>query len=50
MEHQDFPIGSVIYEVSRIYSGSRPAKELVLERMLREQPDPAFDGGRTGAV
>lgn len=50
MEHQVFPIGSVIYEVSRIYSGSRPAKELVLERMLREQPDPAFDGGRTGAV
>ena len=49
MDYQELSIGSVIYEV-RIYNGSRSAEELVLERMLLEQPDPPFDKGHTGAV
>ena len=48
--YQELSIGSVIYEVHRIYNGSRSAEELVLERMLLEQPDPPFDEGHTGAV
>ena len=54
MDYQELSIGSVIYEVHRIYNGSRSAEELVLElvleRMLLEQPDPPFDEGHTGAV
>lgn len=50
MDYQELSIGSVIYEVHRIYNGSRYAEELVLERMLLEQPDPPFDEGHTGAV
>ena len=46
MDHQELSIGSVIYEVH----GSRSAEELVLERILLEQPDPPFDEGHTGAV
>ena len=45
MDYQELSIGSVIYEVHRIYNGSRSAEELVLE-----QPDPPFDEGHTGAV
>ena len=37
MDYQELSIGSVIYEVHRIYNGSRSAEELVLERMLLEQ-------------
>ena len=50
MDYQELSIGSVIYEVRRIYHGSRSAKELVLERILLEQPNPPFDEGHTGAV
>ena len=50
MDHQELSIGSVIYEVHRIYNGSRSAEELVLERILLEQPDPPFDERHTGAV
>ena len=50
MDYQELSIGSVIYEVHRIYNGSRSAEELVLERMLLEHPDPPFDEGHTGAV
>ena len=50
MDYQELSIGSVIYEVHRIYNGSRSAEELVLERMLLEQPDPHFDAGHSGAV
>lgn len=50
MDHQELSIGSVIYEVRRIYHGSRSAEELVLDRILRNQPDPAFDEGHIDAV
>ena len=50
MDYQELSIGSVIYEVRRIYNGSRSAEELVLERMLQNQPNPAFDEGHIDAV
>ena len=50
MDYQEFSIGSVIYEVHRIYNGSHYAEDLILEQMLRDQPNPAFDEGRIDAV
>ena len=50
MEHHEFSIGAVTYEVSRVYGGKRSVVELVLERMLREQPDLPFDERHTDAV
>ena len=50
MNYHECSIGPIIYEVHCIYNGNRTAEELVLERMLREQPNSAFDEGRIDAV
>ena len=51
MEQQEFTLGQVTYEVSRVYAGSRPASELVAERLVKRlSENPPFDEGRTEAV
>lgn len=51
MEQQEFTLGQVTYEVSRVYAGSRPASELVAERLVKRLAEnPPFDEGHTEAV
>lgn len=38
MEHQEITLGQVIYDISRVYTGSRPAAELVLDRLTQNLP------------
>ena len=51
MDQQEFTLGQVTDEVSRGYAGSRPASELVAERLVKRlSENPPFDEGRTEAV
>lgn len=44
MEYQEIALGEVIYEVRRVYSGDRPATELILDRLTQNnKPNPSFD-------
>lgn len=38
MEHQEITLGQVTYDISRIYAGSRPAAELVLDWLTQNFP------------
>lgn len=38
MEHQEITLGQVTYDISRVYAGSRPAAELVLDRLTQNLP------------
>ena len=44
MNYQEIALGEVIYEIRRVYSGERPAAELLLDRLAQKSmPDPSFD-------
>ena len=38
MEHQEITLGRVTYDISRVYAGSRPVVELVLNRLTQNLP------------
>lgn len=48
MEYQEIALGEVTYEVRRVYSGDRPAAELLLDRLTQQnnKPNPSFDETR----
>ena len=51
MEQQEITLGQVTYQVSRVYAGTRPASELVAERLVnRLAENPPFDEGHTKVV
>ena len=51
MEHQEIILGPVTYQVSRVYAGTRPASELVAERLSKRLAEnPPFDEGHTKVV
>ena len=51
MEPQEIALGQATYQVSRVYAGTRPASELVAERLVKRLAEnPPFDEGHTGAV
>lgn len=51
MEQEEITLGQVTYPVSRIYDGSRPASELVAERLARWlSENPPFGEGHSDAV
>ena len=51
MEHQEITLGPVTYQVSRVYTGTRPAAELVAERLVKRlSENPLFDEGHTKVV
>lgn len=51
MEQQEITLGQAIYQVSRVYTGTSPASELVAERLVKRLAEnPPFDEGRTKVV
>ena len=51
MEQQEITLGQVTYQVSRVYVGTRPASELVAERLVKRMAeDPPFDEGHPEVV
>ena len=51
MEQQEITLGPVTYQVSRVYTGSRPASELVAERLVKRLAEnPPFDEGHIEVV
>ena len=51
MEQQEITLGQVTYQVSRVYAGTRPASELVAERLVKRMAeDPPFDEGHPEVV
>ena len=51
MEPQEIALGQATYQVSRVYAGTRPASELVAERLVKRLAEnPPFDEGRTKVV
>ncbi len=51
MEQQEITLGQVTYQISRVYAGTRPASELVAERLAgRLTEDPPFDERHADAV
>ena len=51
MEQQEITLGQATYQVSRVYTGTRPASELVAERLVKRlSENPPFDEGHTEAV
>lgn len=51
MEQQELTLGQVTYQVSRVYVGTRPASELVTERLVKRMAEnPPFDEGHTKVV
>ena len=51
MEQRELTLGQVTYQVSRVYAGTRPASELVAERLARRMAEnPPFDEGHTKVV
>ena len=48
MNYQEIALGEVTYEVRRVYSGERPAAELLLDRLIQNnKPNPSFDETHT---
>lgn len=44
MEQQEITLGQVTYQVSRFYIGTRPASELVADRLIKQLAEnPPFD-------
>lgn len=44
MNNQEITLGTVTYEIYRVYSGKRLASELVVDRLSEpNEPDPSFD-------
>ena len=51
MEQQEITLGQATYQVSRVYAGTRPASELVVERLAKQiSENPPFDEGHTKVV
>ena len=51
MEQQEITLGQVTYQVSRVYAGTRPASELVAERLAKRLAEnPPFDEGHPKVV
>ena len=51
MEQQEITLGQVTYQVSRVYTGTCPASELVAERLVKRLAEnPPFDEGHTKVV
>ena len=51
MEQQEITLGQATYQVSRVYAGTRPAAELVAERLAKQiSENPPFDEGHTKVV
>lgn len=51
MEPVEITLGQVTYTLRRVYTGDRPAAELILEQLSQNPPpDPSFDEGHTEAV
>ena len=51
MEQQEITLGQVTYQVSRVYAGTRPASELVAERLVKRlSENPPFDEGHIKVV
>ena len=46
MEQQTITMGQVTYELSRVFQGTRPLSELMVERLAQNIPEnPPVDGG-----
>lgn len=43
MDIHEIELGSVTYEIQRAYKGDRPAAELILDRLTKEQATSSFD-------
>ena len=51
IEQQEITLGQVTYQVSRVYAGTRPASELVAERLAKRLAEnPSFDEGHPKVV
>ena len=51
MEQQEITLGQATYQVSRVYAGTRPASELVAERLVKRLAEnPPFDEGHIEVV
>lgn len=51
MEQQEITLGQVTYQVSRVYTGTRSASDLVAERLVKRLAEnPPFDEGHIKAV
>ena len=51
MEQQEITLGQVTYQVSRVYTGTHPAAELVAERLVKRlSENPPFDEGHIKVV
>ena len=51
MEQQEITLGQATYQVSRVYAGTRPASELVAERLAKQiSENPPFDEGHPKVV
>lgn len=45
MEQQNITMGQVTYELRRVFQGTRPLSELMVERLAQNIPaDPPVDG------
>jgi len=48
MEYQEIALNEVTYEIRRVYSGDRPATELLIDRLTQNnKPNPSFDETHT---
>ena len=44
MEQSEIQIGAAVYAVQRVFAGERPAGEVLIDRLIRnELPDSSFD-------
>ena len=51
MEQQEITLGQVTYQISRGYTGTRPASELVAERLAKRLAEnPPFDEGHPKVI
>lgn len=51
MEQQTITMGQVTYELRRVFQGTRPLSELMVERLAQNIPvDPPVDGRRAHEV
>lgn len=51
MNQQEITLGQVTYEVCRVFTGSCPATELVLQQLAqRKKGNPSFDERRADIV
>jgi hypothetical protein len=51
MKYQEITLGPVTYEISRVYTGDRPAAELLLDRLTQSAPpNSPFDDGNANDV